>query len=211
MHFQSISRTFIFILLFLAASLSGCVAYDQFKTNLSRSSSQDRTATECKEKDTLLADSLQFAAQLSQMSEEEKEKNVSGLRRIAKDNLKPRDTLSMALLALFTDERTLSYSEGLSFLANFDEVQKGQSAELAGFVASLRQALDTLANTRDRRTFLHIKMSDELAKEMTENKNLQEVNKKLQNDLTAERQKSQEMAQKLQKLLEIEKIMEQRK
>jgi len=211
MHFLSISRSSIFILLFLAASLSGCVVLDQVKENLSHSSSQNQTATECKELDPLLADSLQYATQLGQMSEEEREKNVAGLRRIARDNLTPRDRLSMALLALFTDERTLSASEGLSFLANFDDIQTEQSEELAGLVAYLRHSLVTLADSQDRLTSLHIKMSSELAKERTENKNLQGVNKKLQNDLTAEKQKSQEMAQKLQKVLEIEKIMEKRK
>jgi hypothetical protein len=209
MPYRSIASALVLFALFIALALSGCTQIQKFKTGLYRVFDDPPPQSEIykeglKEQKALLANSLQLAARISQMTDEERKKMAVSLQQISRKKITPRDRLAIALLALYSDEETLPASSALSLLEYFDEKPTDLSPELRGLTTSLQKALTIIAEARKNFTTLHKTMQEALAGEKVESQ-------KLQNELASERQKSKEMSQKLQQLLEIEKIMEKRK
>jgi len=191
-------------LLFLAITftLPGCAFLDQFKASLKQSSSQASStdALEGKEQDALLVEALHFAKQIEQMPQKERDETAAALRQLAEEDISPRDRLDTAFLAFYVEEPILPPEVALSLLDYFDAPGFNPNQQIDGLVASLRQALAKLLETKD--------MLAEAQKELAaEHRKVMDVT----DEMEAEKEKTDEMAQKLQKLLEIEKIMEQRK
>ena len=197
----SFARTTLLFLVF-TFTLSGCVFLDQFTASLKQSSSQTSSTSgfDKTEQDLLLVEALHFSKQIQQMSQEERNETATSLRQLAGENISPQDRLAAAFLAFYVEEPVLPPEVALSLLDYFDAPDSNHNQQIDGLVASMQQALARLVEAKDRLA----EAKEELAAER------QKV-QKTSDDLSAEKMKATEMAQKLQKLLEIEKIMEQRK
>jgi len=210
MPHRPIASAVVIFAMFFASALYGCVQIQHFKTGLHQvfddppQESKINKQKELKDQKALVANSLKLAERIGQMTDEERKKIAISMQQISRKKITPQDRLAIAFLALYSDEEILPASKALSLLAYFDENPAALSPELQGLTASLRQALIIIAVARKNFTTLHKTMQEALAEEQLKSQ-------KLQNELAAERQKSKEMSQKLQQLLEIEKIMEKRK
>jgi len=190
-------------LLAAACLISGCVFADRFKQSLSPPPvvTDKRGDSWGPDKQSpLLADILYFAGQIHHMPAEERKKNATALRNMLKTSPFPKDRLVLALLALYVEEDTVPTAEALESLENLSPAEIGDDPKLLGLINVLRQSLRRIEQEKEQG-----KESARQLKQAIEKKD------KLEVELTAEKKKSEEMAQKLQKLLEIEKIMEQRK
>ena len=190
-----------FLFLVLTLNLSGCVFIDQFMASLKQSSLASSTnGMERTEGDRLVVESLLFAEQVAQMPQEEREKTASSLAAQIEEDISPQDRLASAILTLYVEENILPPDVVLSRLDYFDSPVRDHSPLLDGLVASLRQALANLIQTKATLYGAEEQL-------IAEKRKVQSTTEELE----AEKKKTTEMAQKLQKLLEIEKIMEQRK
>jgi hypothetical protein len=206
------SRAVCFLSLLTAAYLlSGCVFMDRLKQSLSTPPAKDKQITSEGQgrESALLSDILHFAGQVHHMPEQKRNKMAMELSQKLETASTPRDSLQLALLALYLNEDTLPTSEALSALDRMEKTELGNNLELLGLADLLREALLQIEQERKHGKTL----ADELQqqkKEMAEKLHEKGIDT-LEAELAAEKKKNKEMAQKLQKLLEIEKIVEKRK
>lgn len=192
----------IISLLAVALLFSGCVFIDRLKQGLSPPPVSDKQPenTGPSQDSPLLDDALHFAGHIHHMPEDSRIKNVTALRKKLKIHPSPQDRLYLALLALYVKEDTLPSAEALASLERLEHEEAGSNLKLLGLVDVLKQALMRIEQERRR--------GKELTGKLQEKADRSDA---LKAELEAEKQRSEEMAQKLQKLLEIEKIMEKRK
>lgn len=207
------SQIICFIGLLTAAFLfSGCVFLDRLKQSLSPPEIQDQQIEiqGQEPESTLLTDVLHFAGQIHHMQDQNRKKIATFLRHKTQKTASTRDNMSLALLALYVDEETLPTSEALAALQHVKEAESGKDLKLLGLVDVLRQALLEIVQERKNGEALAENLRQK-NKELAEKLQASENKDSLQAELAAEKKKNEEMSQKLQKLLEIEKIVEKRK
>lgn len=209
------SHTLRFIGLLAAVFLlSGCVFLDRLKQQglAPPPPGQGQQMTEQEQKSTLLADTLHFAGRIHHLPEQNRNRIAMTLRRQQKIAASPRNSLELALIALYVDEDTLPTTEALAALDNTEKAISGNDLKLLGLVDVLRQALLEIEGGKR-----HVQELTEKIKQQDKElaKNLQTIKDEkidaLEAELLAAKKKNQEMALQLKKLLEIEKIVDKRK
>ena len=198
-------------LLTAAFLLSSCVFSDRLKQSLSTPQAQDKQmAVQGQDQESaLLSDILNFAGQIHHMPEQKRKKIAEELRQKLETKATPRDSMRLALLALYMDEDTLPTAEALSALDHMEKAEIGNDLKLLSLADLLREALLRIEQERKHGKVMAEEFQQQ-KKELAEKLHEKGIDT-LEAELAAEKKKNEEMAQKLQKLLEIEKIVEKRK
>lgn len=200
------SRAICFIgLLAVTMLFSGCAAMDSLKHDLAMPFTREQPSA-------LPNDLLHFAERLQHMPAGKRKKLATSLRQKMKNSTTPQENLQLALLALYVGDGTIPAAEGLAALQHVEkeEARRGKNAALSGLVYVLRQALLEIDRERRHGENLAAELHNQ-KKELAKKLHSREETDDLAAALQAEKKKTEELTRQLQKLLEIEKIVEKRK